>query len=138
MKISEAAAQSGLSIDTIRFYERAGLLPRVERGQDGHRVFSPRDLRWLRMFERLRATHMPLKVIQSYVELSRNPDSNEERRAILEAHRLELDHQQAQINACRALLDEKIRHYDSLTTDHNGRTQKTIQRPNHPQTADHQ
>ncbi|MBT8154252.1 MerR family transcriptional regulator [Epibacterium ulvae] len=116
MKISEAAAQSGLSVDTIRFYERAGLLPRLHRGADGHRVFTPTDLRWLRMFERLRATHMPLKVIQSYVELSREPDSALERRAILEAHRAELDTQQAQIDACRELLDEKIRHYDGLTT----------------------
>ena len=116
MKISEAAAQSGLSVDTIRFYERAGLLPRLQRGADGHRVFTPTDLRWLRMFERLRATHMPLKVIRSYVELSRDPGSAAERRAILEAHRAEFNEQQARIDACRDLREEKIRHYDSLTS----------------------
>lgn len=135
MKISEAAAESGLSVDTIRFYERAGLLPRVERGGDGHRVFSPTDLRWLRMFERLRATHMPLKAIQTYVELSRDPDSSATRRAILEAHREELDKQQAQIDACRALLDEKIRHYDSLATHTPNGCGATTLRPSHQQKA---
>lgn len=138
MKISEAAAQSGLSVDTIRFYERAGLLPRLERGADGHRVFTPRDLRWLRMFERLRATHMPLKEIRTYVELSRDPETTEERRAILEAHRVALDHQQAQIDACRALLEEKLAHYDSLTTLH-PKSQSGVSLPaSHPQTADRQ
>ncbi|MEE2943912.1 MAG: MerR family transcriptional regulator [Pseudomonadota bacterium] len=115
MKISEAAAKTDLSADTIRFYERAGLLPDIARSSDGHRAFSGQDLRWLRLFERLRSTQMPLTDMKRYVDMAQMGEGTlTERREMLEKHALALDMQQAKIDACRALLDEKIETYRSL------------------------
>lgn len=115
MKIAESAAQSDLGMDTIRFYEREGLLDPVARGTDGHRRFSPRDLRWLRLFERLRSTGMPLNEMKRYAVLSRAGDSTfAARRERLERHRARPDDRQSQIDACRALIDEKITTYRTL------------------------
>ncbi len=112
MKIAEAAAKSGLSADTIRYYERIGLLANVGRSSDGHRAFTGHDLRWLRMFERLRSTGMPLAQVKRYAQLAREGQhSMEERRILLEEHRKRLDVQQVQLDDCRTLIDEKIENY---------------------------
>ncbi len=112
MKIAEAAAKSGLSADTIRFYERQGLLGLVARGSDGHRVFSTHDLRWLRLFERLRSTGMPLSEMKDYADKARMGDETlTQRRQMLEQHRRRLDEHQSRIDACRALIDQKITNY---------------------------
>ena len=115
MKIAEAAERSGLSADTIRFYEREGLLPAIERGRDGHRRFSNEALRWLNLFERLRSTGMPLADMKRYAALSaQGVETFTERREMLERHHERLAAAQARINACRALIDEKIATYRSL------------------------
>lgn len=109
MKIAEAAARSGLSIDTIRFYERAGLLPIVERGPDGHRRFSAEVLRWLVLFERLRSTGMPMREMKRYADLTLEGEATMgERLVILEGHLVRIAAQDARIQACRALIEHKI------------------------------
>lgn len=112
MKIAEASKVTGLPADTIRFYEREGLLDRLPRSTDGHRSFGAQDLRWLKTFERLRSTGMPLSEMRQYVTLAREGDGTlSARREMLERHRLRLDEQQAKIEACRELIDEKIAVY---------------------------
>lgn len=112
MKIADASAESGLSADTIRFYERQGLLEDIERGPDGHRAFSPKDLRWLKLFERLRSTGMPLAEMKRYAVLAREGDGTHPMRLqMLEKHRLRLNEMQLRIDTCRALIDEKISIY---------------------------
>ena len=54
--IGEAAAKCGLSQHTLRWYERIGLLAKIERGGDGRRRFSEGDLEWLSLITKLRAT----------------------------------------------------------------------------------
>lgn len=115
MRISEAAAQSGLGVDTIRYYEKEGLLGTIARGQDGHRVFSAENLRWLQLFEKLRATRMPLVDMKRYAALAHQGDATlVARRDMLRAHRDRLDQQEARIQACRALIDQKISTYEAL------------------------
>lgn len=115
MKISEAAAATRLSADTIRFYEREGLLRPVSRTAQGDREFSAHDLRWLRLFERLRATGMPLAEMRRYAELSHSGASTyASRRQMLETHLQRLEDRQADIDACRALVTDKIATYRGL------------------------
>lgn len=117
MKIAEAAERSGLSADTIRFYERERLLPTIERGRDGHRRFNKDALRWLNLFERLRSTGMPLAEMKRYAALAaQGPETFTERRAMLEQHHERLAATQAKIDACRALINEKIATYRTLET----------------------
>jgi MerR family transcriptional regulator, aldehyde-responsive regulator len=112
VKITEAAAIAGLSPDTIRFYERSGLLIKIPRSTNGHRVFGAVELRWLNLLERLRSTGMPLTKMKEYVALSlKGAATIPERRMILESHRKRLDDQQDKIENCRALIDQKVTAY---------------------------
>ncbi|WP_417267264.1 MerR family transcriptional regulator [Celeribacter baekdonensis] len=128
MRISEAAEMAGLTADTIRFYERVGLLDRIPRGSDGHRDFGAQELRWLRLFERLRSTGMPLTEMKQYAALARQGEGTySAREAILARHRSRLDEQQAKIETCRHLIEEKISTYrrlaqDKTSTDRSGST----------------
>ena len=63
--IGEAAEKCGLSQHTLRWYERIGLLGAIERGGDGRRRFSDRDLDWLSLLIKLRATG-PTRPMRSY------------------------------------------------------------------------
>ena len=66
--ISEAAKQMGVSVHTLRYYDKEGLLPFVER-VNGRRVFKDSDFSWLKIISCLKNTGMPLKEIRRYMEL---------------------------------------------------------------------
>lgn len=87
--ISEAAAEVGLSVDALRYYERSGLmLDPVGRGASGHRCYSERDVSWLVFLTKVRRTGMPIRVMREYAELVRAGRGNEAQRlALLEEHR---------------------------------------------------
>jgi DNA-binding transcriptional MerR regulator len=109
MTVAEAAAEAGVSAHTLRYYERAGLLARVERDGAGHRDFTDDDLEWVVMVTRLRATGMPIRAIREYAELVRAGEGNEaERLALLEEHRERVLEQLASIQRNLELVDYKI------------------------------
>ncbi len=115
MKISEAAARCGLGIDTIRFYERSGLLPPVARGADGKRRFSPGDVDWLILMASLRETGMPMERMRRFAELyRRGDDSISERRRMLVDHAATLAARRAGLDRCAALLAAKLKRYDDI------------------------
>lgn len=106
LTIAEAAAATGLTAHTLRYYERDGLLlDAVERAPSGHRRYTDRDLAWLHLLTRLRSTGMPIRDIRAYAELVRQGDGTEpERLAMLEAHR----------DAVRAQLAEAAEHLAAI------------------------
>ena len=86
--ISAAAEPSGLSVDTLRYYEKEGLtLQPPERSASGQRRYTEGDVRWLGTLVMLRKTGMPIRDIRRFVDLYRIEGSEPERLAILEAHR---------------------------------------------------
>lgn len=88
LTVGQVAELTGLSVHTLRWYERVGLLDDVARDSSGHRRYTQRDMRWLAMFMRLRATGMPVSEMLAYAELARRGDATEmERLELLEAHR---------------------------------------------------
>jgi DNA-binding transcriptional MerR regulator len=107
----EAAEKCGLSQHTLRWYERIGLLDRVDRTPDGRRRFSARDLDWLVLLTRLRATGMAVKDMQRYAELVRGGAGELERLSILEEHRTRVRAALIAQQECLTLLDNKIRTY---------------------------
>lgn len=87
MHIGEVAAVSGLGEHTLRYYEKVGLLPPIQRDSSGLRQFSAQDLRWLSFLTKLRTTRMPLKDMLRYMALAKQGDATlSERRALLEEH----------------------------------------------------
>ena len=87
--IQQAAAQTGLSTYTLRYYEEIGLLPAIERAANGHRRYKKTDLGWVDYVLCLKAVGMPLEDIKCYVKLQTEDDVTTlpERVQLLEAHR---------------------------------------------------
>ncbi len=86
---AEMARQSGLSLDTLRYYETQGLLGPIERLSNGHRRYSPTDASLVEMVRRLRDTGMPIRDVREFARLFRedDPSTNAARAELLDAHR---------------------------------------------------
>ena len=112
--IAEAAESLGLTADTLRYYEKDGLLLRpVPRDASGHRRYDEADLRWIELVTRLRSTGMPIRDVRRYADLVRAGDGNEEERlALLQAHRDEVRRQLAEVTAHLGAIDLKIALYE--------------------------
>jgi DNA-binding transcriptional MerR regulator len=114
LTISEVAQRTGLTRHTLRYYERDGLMLGVGRAGSGHRRYCERDLGWIELITKLRATGMPIREVRRYAELVRSGEGNEdERLALLRAHRSQV---LAQLDAMAAHLDAidmKISYYAS-------------------------
>jgi DNA-binding transcriptional MerR regulator len=115
LTIAETAAKTGLTPHTLRYYERDGLMLAVDRSASGHRRYTDRDLQWIRLITRLRATGMPIREVRRYAELVRRGPGNEaERLAILRRHR---EHVRAELEAVSrhlAAIDDKISIYEKV------------------------
>jgi DNA-binding transcriptional MerR regulator len=107
---AEASARSGLSADTLRYYERDGLmLHPVGRSATGHRRYTEPDLRWITLITRLRATGMPIRDVRRYADLVRAGDGNEAARLeLLQSHRHRVLVQLAEVQEHLGAIDAKI------------------------------
>ncbi len=110
LSIAEAARRTGVSVHTLRYYERAGLVvTAVDRTAGGRRRYHQLDLDWIVICTRLRATGMPIKGIRRYAQLvSAGPGNEQERLALLEAHRTDVTAKLAEIQENLELIDHKI------------------------------
>jgi DNA-binding transcriptional MerR regulator len=110
LTIAQAAERSGLTRDTLRYYERDGLmLAPVDRSATGHRRYSERDLTWIELITRLRATGMPIRDVRRYADLVRGGAGNEQERLdLLRAHRQQVLAQLAEVQEHLGAIDRKI------------------------------
>jgi DNA-binding transcriptional MerR regulator len=108
--IAEAARRTGVSVYTLRYYERAGLVVTpVDRTSGGRRRYRELDLKWIIICTKLRATGMPISGIRRYAQLvAAGPGNEKERLALLESHRDAVLAQLARIQENLKLLDHKI------------------------------
>ena len=89
LTIQQVAQRTGLSIHTLRYYERLGLLISVHRLSNGHRRYDESDLQWISFLKCLRASAMPIAEMQHFAEVTRQGASTLAERCEL----LELQHQ---------------------------------------------
>ncbi|MFC0003409.1 MerR family transcriptional regulator [Micromonospora siamensis] len=112
---SEAATRSGFSLDTLRYYEKIGLLSDIGRTSGGRRVFTDEDLGWLVLFRCLRDTGMPIAEMCRYAELARAGEhTTGERHALLRRHAERVEEQMRLLQHQYDHLREKIRFYEKL------------------------
>lgn len=110
----EVARKTGFSIDTLRYYEKIGLLVSVARSSGGRRVFSEDDVAWLGILRCLKDTGMPIERMQRYATLARGGDRTiAERLGLLEEHDRAIEERIAQLRAEQAHIREKIQWYRS-------------------------
>jgi DNA-binding transcriptional MerR regulator len=108
----QTAERSGFSLDTLRYYERIGLLDPVERTSSGHRRFGEDDLEWLEVLRCLRDTGMPIAQMCRYAELARGGEATfTERLGLLTEHDAAVQERIAVLQAQREHLQEKIGWY---------------------------
>ncbi|HEY4027576.1 MAG TPA: MerR family transcriptional regulator [Candidatus Dormibacteraeota bacterium] len=110
VSIAEAARRTGVSVHTLRYYERAGLVvTKVDRTSGGRRRYRQLDLDWIVVCTRLRATGMPIRTMRRYAELvSAGPGNEQERLALMEAHRVEVTAKLAELQENLKVIDHKI------------------------------
>lgn len=114
MTISAAAEASGLSVDTLRYYEKEGLtLHRPGRSSSGQRRYTQENVAWLGTLVMLRRTGMPIRDIKKFVELYRVEGSEADRLAILQAHREHVLEELAEVQTHLAAINRKIDYYTS-------------------------
>jgi len=110
--ISEVVALTGLTAHTLRWYERIGLMPHIDRSHTGQRRYCNRDLDWLDLVGKLRLTGMPVADMVRYAELVREGDHTyTERYELLEATRRDVKDRIAELQDTLAVLDRKINFY---------------------------
>ena len=117
--IAEAADRLGLSADTLRYYERDGLLVQTPgRARSGHRRYTENDLGWILLVTRLRATGMPIGTVRAYAELCRQGEGNElARLELLYQHQDQVLAQLAQVTDHLEAINRRIGAYEeSLST----------------------
>lgn len=110
--ISEVVAFIGLTAHTLRWYERIGLMPHIDRSHTGQRRYRNRDLDWLTFVGKLRLTGMPVADMVRYAELVREGDHTfTERQELLEQTRRDVRTRIAELQDTVAVLDYKINFY---------------------------
>ncbi len=112
--IATAAEMTGCTIDTLRYYERAGVLPDITRSASGQRLYSDDDLGWVAFVRRLRATGMPMRRVHDYTTMVRaGATTIANRRRLLEEHRTTVAAAIAELTEALDVLDAKIHHYEA-------------------------
>ncbi|MFC0039122.1 MerR family transcriptional regulator [Actinomadura rayongensis] len=108
----ETAEKSGFSLDTLRYYEKIGLLSGIARDTAGRRVFTDHDLSWLHMIRCLRETGMPLAEMVRYAELTRGGEGTvADRLELLRDHDRRVEAEIAKLRAQQRQIQWKITLY---------------------------
>lgn len=110
--IKEVAKKYNLSAHSLRYYEKEGLLPFVERNEQGNRIFKAKDFEWLDIICCLRNTNMPISKIKEYVDLClEGPETICKREDILLKHKEYIENEIKNFNSYLGIVDNKINHY---------------------------
>lgn len=118
MTIKEVSRKYGVTQDTLRYYEKAGMIPPVPRTSGGIRDYGEEELGWVELALCMRSAGLTVEAISEYVRLALVGDSTmKERLALLQAQKKDLLEQQARIAATLDRLNYKISIYeDALKT----------------------
>ena len=111
--ISEMARLLGVAPSTLRYYDKEGLLPPIERSAGGIRVFRDKEYEWLRIIECLKQTGMQLRDIRAYLRLTLQGDKTiSERKQLFERRREEVKKQMETLRHTLDTLDFKCWYYE--------------------------
>lgn len=116
MTIAAVSDQYGLTPDTLRYYEREGLIPPVPRTANGFRDYGEDDCRWIEFIKCMRLAGLPVEVLADYVQLCLRGDKTlSQRRQLLKDQRESLVRRIDEMQDTLGRLDKKIEIYDQIT-----------------------
>jgi len=114
MKIAEVSERYAISTDTLRYYERIGLIQQVKRNESGIRDYNELDLRRVEFIKCMRSAGLPVEVLIEYVALVQRGDQTiEARKEILKEQRQQLATRMKEMQKTLDLLDHKIDVYEN-------------------------
>lgn len=117
--IKQASEATGLSIYTLRYYDKEGLLPQIKRTPGGIRRFSDNDIAWIKLICCLKSSGMPISKIKEFMNLCLMGNSScEERRKILVEHKKHIEDQLSKLNENLDIVNHKIDHYKEIGIFH--------------------
>jgi Predicted transcriptional regulators len=115
MKITEVSKRFDISTDTLRYYERIGLIPQVNRNKSGIRDYTEEDMRWVEFAKCMRSAGLQVESLIEYVALFQQGDATAEaRKQILIEQRDQLAARLKEISTTVERLTYKIDSYDKL------------------------
>jgi len=107
--ITEVSKKTGLSVETLCYYERVGLIPKVARTGAGLRSYGDTDLCWIEFIKCMRDVGVPIDILVKYVALYQQGEPTRQERARLLAEQMRLlDERIAELQRTREKLREKI------------------------------
>lgn len=110
--IKQVGDKMGLSVSTLRYYDKEGLLPFIEKKENGTRVFNEADLRTLEIISCMKASGMPIKDIKRYMDMLLEGDSTLEDRLDIFLKRKEIvKEQMEELNKIMRVIEHKISYY---------------------------
>jgi DNA-binding transcriptional MerR regulator len=113
MTITEVSKQYGLSPDTLRYYERIGLIPPVPRTKSGIRNYGPESCAWIELMKCMRKSGVQIEALIEYVNLFQQGDATiQARKALLVEQRNQLVDRMEDMQASLDRLNSKIEHYE--------------------------
>lgn len=115
MNIKPVSEKTGVSADTIRYYERIGLIPRVKRNKNGVRDFDDEDIRWIEFSRQMRKAGLSIEALIEYIELFKAGDDTTipARMEILNDERDDLQKRIDMMQNALSRLNYKIDNYES-------------------------
>jgi len=116
--IKDAAKIMHVPTSTIRYYDKEGLLPFMQRLDSGYRIFSENDLGMLRTIDCLKNTGMPIREIRRYIDLTQQGDATlAERYQMFLERKKDVEAQIRELQATLAIVNFKCQYYQQALAD---------------------
>lgn len=113
MNVKEASTVTGVSTDTIRYYEKEGLIPIIERNESGNREIDEKIIRRIIFAKQMRAAGISVKSLKEYIDLLDDTnDNSEKQKEILRAQIIDMEERKGDIDFAINHLKYKLEHYD--------------------------
>jgi DNA-binding transcriptional MerR regulator len=114
MKIAEVSERYGISLYTLRYYERIGLIPPVNRNESDIRDYNETDMKRVEFIKCMRCAGLPVDVLTEYIKLVQQGDQTiEARKVILQEQRDQLANKMEEMQKTLDMLDHKIKVYEN-------------------------
>jgi DNA-binding transcriptional MerR regulator len=130
MTIAKVSEKFNLSQDTLRYYERIGLIPRVNRNKSGIRDYTEEDCRWVEHVKCMRGTGLPVELLIEYVGLYQQGDETiEERKELLFEQRKQLIFKLEEMKKVLGRMDDKIATYEQTILEKEKKLNRSLYVP---------
>lgn len=113
--INDVSSFTDVSPSKLRYYEKEGMLPPIERDKNGVRIYNETDLEWIQFIKALRSTGMSIANIKRYVRLfNEGKETVQERKELIQNHKKMVEEEIVEKQKYLRRLERKIKYYDAI------------------------